>query len=498
MTGRKIQPHSKTVSSSEDNKQIGAGKKELETPVKSEGAPNEAQKDNVEVEQSSREMNKNVQPARPGEKKMKLVKKDAKISRNRFMIPFVSLLVVLVAVLCNSQGIKGRANFMLMRLFRDLSRSKAHARLHNSSSALLPLTVMLGREEPLHIPEPDDATPVFSSEELAFYRGVIEPLAPLYLSIRGRVYDVSKGHQYYGPGRSYHAFTGKDATRAFATGCLDPACMVSSLEGLNSQQLREVDRWVELYEHHDRYTFVGVLRSSPVQDVVDRALEEQIIPDRLKGLEVKQLSALGAQPYSQGNYEEAKAYWNAALVRLGEESSAAESGGKSEERGVILLSLAAVAQKQGHIEQAQHHALEAIEGLESWLAEDVRQTHPLLARAHADCGVFHFLQDKNEEAQSGLRQAVGIYERALATAPASSREGVQPILELANTRFNLARVLLSSSELQTADQVLAELGGDLSGLPKTNPQVLNLRERADRLREEVENEILKLTSEDKK
>lgn len=55
-------------------------------------------------------------------------------------------------------------------------------------------------------------------KELLFYDGVHEPLAPLYLAIKGRVYDVSQGARHYAPGRSYHSFLGRDATRAFGTG----------------------------------------------------------------------------------------------------------------------------------------------------------------------------------------------------------------------------------------------------------------------------------------
>ena len=40
----------------------------------------------------------------------------------------------------------------------------------------------------------------------------------------------------------------------------EQACLISSLHGLTETQTREADRWVELYEHHDKYQLVGVLR----------------------------------------------------------------------------------------------------------------------------------------------------------------------------------------------------------------------------------------------
>ena len=36
-----------------------------------------------------------------------------------------------------------------------------------------------------------------------------------------------------------------------------------------SQELREIDRWLELYETHDKYTFVGHLVDDPVNDILD-------------------------------------------------------------------------------------------------------------------------------------------------------------------------------------------------------------------------------------
>ena len=52
---------------------------------------------------------------------------------------------------------------------------------------------------------------------------------------------------------------GRDATRAFCTGCLEEACLIASLHGLTEAQAREADRWVELYEYHDKYHLVGLL-----------------------------------------------------------------------------------------------------------------------------------------------------------------------------------------------------------------------------------------------
>ncbi|KEF53199.1 uncharacterized protein A1O9_10647 [Exophiala aquamarina CBS 119918] len=46
-----------------------------------------------------------------------------------------------------------------------------------------------------------------------------DPNKPIYLAINGKIFDVSAGRHTYGPGGSYHVFAGRDATRAFVTGC---------------------------------------------------------------------------------------------------------------------------------------------------------------------------------------------------------------------------------------------------------------------------------------
>jgi predicted heme/steroid binding protein len=54
--------------------------------------------------------------------------------------------------------------------------------------------------------------------ELLKYDGT-NPDLPIYLALNGTIYDVSANRGTYGPGGSYHFFAGRDAARAFLTGC---------------------------------------------------------------------------------------------------------------------------------------------------------------------------------------------------------------------------------------------------------------------------------------
>ena len=230
-----------------------------------------------------------------------------------------------------------RPRLVLMRFFRDVSRHKARRRLNDGADTAL-TTIVLGREEPLrvrdHAENSEDGTDfTMSPQELADMDG--KDGRPLYLSIRGRIYDVTSGRSFYGPGRSYHHFIGRDASRAFATGCSQPACLVPHLDGLSRDDLREVDRWVELYEFHDKYSYVGRLVSEdPVGDAVDAALrEEEALRDIQKEVEassqdrdpkpnpdifVDALVRKGKERYLAGSMPEAVMFWSAALTRMGD------------------------------------------------------------------------------------------------------------------------------------------------------------------------------------
>lgn len=56
--------------------------------------------------------------------------------------------------------------------------------------------------------------------ELSLYNGT-SPSLPILLAIDGTIFDVSASPHTYGPGGSYHAFAGRDASRAFVTGCFE-------------------------------------------------------------------------------------------------------------------------------------------------------------------------------------------------------------------------------------------------------------------------------------
>ena len=86
----------------------------------------------------------------------------------------------------------------------------------------------------------------------------------IWLSILGRVYDVtSGGPSYYGPKGSYNFYSGRDASPCFHTGQNNEEGASSPLETWeDDKHLMSVYDWSLFYEKHDVYTFMGVLINS--------------------------------------------------------------------------------------------------------------------------------------------------------------------------------------------------------------------------------------------
>ncbi|CAI7629939.1 unnamed protein product [Penicillium glandicola] len=59
---------------------------------------------------------------------------------------------------------------------------------------------------------------ILTPSQLSLYNGTDANL-PLYVAVNGTIFDVSANRMIYGPGGSYNFFAGRDATRAFVTGC---------------------------------------------------------------------------------------------------------------------------------------------------------------------------------------------------------------------------------------------------------------------------------------
>ena len=90
-------------------------------------------------------------------------------------------------------------------------------------------------------------------EELAKADG--EHSDKIYVAIKGTVFDVTRNAAAYGPGRDYHIFAGKDASRGLATSSLDPVNAVPEYEDLPEKQQKILSDWFKFFTL--RYNIIG-------------------------------------------------------------------------------------------------------------------------------------------------------------------------------------------------------------------------------------------------
>ncbi|EPT03103.1 hypothetical protein FOMPIDRAFT_1116458 [Fomitopsis schrenkii] len=104
---------------------------------------------------------------------------------------------------------------------------------------------------------------LFSERMLTTFDGS-DDAKPVYLAIDGDVYDVSPSRLTYGPGGPYHMFAGKDAARAYGTGCFNTH-LTHDLRGLSEDELKGVANWKRFYANSKKYVKIGRL-SHPAID----------------------------------------------------------------------------------------------------------------------------------------------------------------------------------------------------------------------------------------
>ncbi|MCJ1335204.1 hypothetical protein MMC09_000472 [Bachmanniomyces sp. S44760] len=102
----------------------------------------------------------------------------------------------------------------------------------------------------------------FTPPTLQPYNG--ENGMPVYLAVRGKVFDVTPGRNFYGPSGPYANFAGRDATRGLACGSFDEDMLTKNLEGplddlegLGDTEMGSLQDWEERFD--EKYLVIGKL-----------------------------------------------------------------------------------------------------------------------------------------------------------------------------------------------------------------------------------------------
>lgn len=113
--------------------------------------------------------------------------------------------------------------------------------------------------------ETQDPLRNFTTKQLRHFDGKIndktdEP-KPVYLSVAGTIFDVSKGRDFYGPGGPYECFAGRECGAALATMSFDESLLddLAACDTLGVGDKTELDNWLEKFEHFRCYPIKGKL-----------------------------------------------------------------------------------------------------------------------------------------------------------------------------------------------------------------------------------------------
>ncbi|PHH61677.1 hypothetical protein CDD81_8088 [Ophiocordyceps australis] len=152
------------------------------------------------------------------------------------------------------------------------------ARPTTSADMLTPLNLILlcttlfsiylisrpSRAPQLAPPPPATVFETFTPRTLLPHNGTAG--ARVLLAVRGRVFDVSPGRNFYGPGGPYENFAGRDASRGLACGSFDEDMLtmdldaeLDALDGLQEAEMEALQGWEERFL--DKYDVVGRLVS---------------------------------------------------------------------------------------------------------------------------------------------------------------------------------------------------------------------------------------------
>ncbi|KAJ4441159.1 hypothetical protein ANN_11010 [Periplaneta americana] len=135
---------------------------------------------------------------------------------------------------------------LLSNLFLEIIRSPVNIALVGVIT-LLVYKIVKSRQK---VPEPVPAEPElpklrrdFTVEELKPYDGTGQD-GRILVAVNGKVFDVTKGKRFYGPGGPYSAFGGRDASRGLATfSVVSSKDEYDDLSDLNTMEMDSVREW---------------------------------------------------------------------------------------------------------------------------------------------------------------------------------------------------------------------------------------------------------------
>ena len=93
----------------------------------------------------------------------------------------------------------------------------------------------------------------FTEEQLLEFNGT--STNPIYVAIKGIVFDVTASRETYTPPKGYSVFAGKDASKALGKSSLQLEDCIADYSELNDEELATLDKWVDFFTK--KYPVIG-------------------------------------------------------------------------------------------------------------------------------------------------------------------------------------------------------------------------------------------------
>ncbi len=132
--------------------------------------------------------------------------------------------------------------------------------------------------------EEEDEPRNFTMKQLLHFNGKMDEkfgeLKPVYLSLNGTVFDVSKGRDFYGEGGPYEQFAGRECGVALAKMSFEESHLddIAGCEKLSFVEKDELDNWISKFKYYRGYPIKGRLFAD--SDLPDP--NRMITPEELK------------------------------------------------------------------------------------------------------------------------------------------------------------------------------------------------------------------------
>lgn len=99
----------------------------------------------------------------------------------------------------------------------------------------------------------------FTAEELLEHNGVTRHT--IYIGVKGVIYDCTRGADFYGPGKAYGVFAGKEVSRCLGKMLIGDEEANAGWNNLGEEHLEVLNQWATKY--NEKYPVVGEFRPDP-------------------------------------------------------------------------------------------------------------------------------------------------------------------------------------------------------------------------------------------